>query len=101
MAEMHISGQHIEITDALRSYVEEKFEKIIRMANITHIHVVLKTDKLSRHIQSTAEATLHIPGTDIHASASSEDMYHGIVLLVEKLSRQVQKYKETHYQKGS
>lgn len=96
--EIHISGQHIEITEALRSYVEEKFEKIVRMAeNITHIHVILKTDKLDRHLQSTAEATLHIPGTDIHASASSEDMYHGIVLLVEKLVRQVQKYKEKHY----
>lgn len=96
--EIHISGQNLEITDALRSYVEEKFEKILRIAeNITHIHVILKTDKLDRHIQSVAEATLHIPGTDIHASASAEDMYHGIVMLVEKLARQVQKYKDKHY----
>ncbi len=94
--EIHITGQHLEITDALRSYVEEKFEKVLQIAdNITHIHVILKTDRLDRHVQSVAEATLHIPGTDIHASAASEDMYHGIVLLVEKLIRQVQKYKET------
>lgn len=96
--EIHITGQHIEITDTLKSYVEEKFEKIAKMApQITHAHVVLKMDKLQRHLQSCAEATLHIPGSDIHASAVSEDMYNGIVLLMEKLARQIQKYKDTHY----
>ena len=94
--EIHITGQHIEITESLRNYVEEKFEKIAKMApSITHTHVILKTDKLQRHLQSCAEATLHIPGSDIHASATSEDMYNAIVLLIKKLATRVQKYKET------
>lgn len=90
---MHIilSGHHVEITDALRQYVNTKMEKLERhFDNVTDVHVVLSVEKL-RH---KAEATVHIAKSDLFADATEEDMYAAIDALVDKLDRQIKKHKE-------
>ena len=45
-------------------------------------------------LRQIAEATIHIPGTELHAKAESEDMYAAVDGLVDKLDRQLIKHKE-------
>jgi len=91
--QLTVSGHHIEITDALREHVSEKFEKLQRhIEHITNIDVTLVVEKATHK----AEANLHISGADLFASAENEDMYAAIDALTEKLDRQISKYKGKH-----
>lgn len=89
--QLNITGQQLELTDALRDYVSEKFSRLERHAdNITNVQVTLKIEK-ERQI---AESTLHVAGADLHATAEAEDMYASIDLLIDKIDRQLIKHKE-------
>jgi putative sigma-54 modulation protein len=89
--QLNISGHHIDVTDALRSYVEEKLQKLERhYDHITNAHVILSVEKL----QQRAEATLHISGAEVFADADCEDLYAAIDKLTDKLDRQIIKHKE-------
>jgi len=86
-----LTGHHVEITNPLREYVNSKMERLERhFDNVTDMHVVLSVEKL-RH---KAEATVRIRGSNLFADATEEDMYAAIDALVDKLDRQVKKYKE-------
>ena len=89
--QINISGHHLDVTDALKQYVNSKMEKLERhFDHITNIQVTLTVEKL----RQIAEATVHISGADLHAHAESEDMYASIDSLVDKLDRQILKHKE-------
>ena len=89
--QINITGLHLEVTDALRGYLEEKFERLERhFDRIIAIQVVLQVEKLKQK----AEATLHVAGREVVANAEHEDMYASIDLLVDKLDRQLIKHKE-------
>lgn len=86
-----ISGHHVEVTDALRDYVNAKFERLQRhYSQISNSEVTLIVEKLVQK----AEATVHIAGKDLFAAAESEDMYAAIDALADKLDRQLIKHKE-------
>jgi putative sigma-54 modulation protein len=90
---MHLSitGHHVEVTPALRGYVEKKLERIARhFDHVIDVHCVLTVEKL----RQKAEATLHVRGNAIHADATQPDMYAAIDMLTDKLDRCVLKYKE-------
>jgi putative sigma-54 modulation protein len=89
--QVNISGQHLEVTDTLRDYVNEKFERLARhFDKITNVQVIMQVEKLKQKI----EATLHIAGGEVVANAEHEDMYAAIDLLTDKLDRQLIKHKE-------
>ena len=89
--QINLTGHHVELTDALRSYVNEKFAKLERhFDHITNVHVILNVEKLTQK----AEATLHLNGGEIFADSTHEDMYAAIDGLSDKLDRQVSKHKE-------
>lgn len=86
-----ISGRHLEVTDALKSYVNAKLERLNNHHDrITSTQVILSVDKL---IQK-AEATVHVSGKDLYAESASEDLYAAIDMLADKLDRQLIKHKE-------
>ncbi|MDO9370999.1 MAG: ribosome-associated translation inhibitor RaiA [Gammaproteobacteria bacterium] len=90
---MHISlsGHHVEITPALRSYLTGKLERVQRhFDQVTEMKVILSVAKL----RQKAEATLNINGSSLHADAEDEDMYAAIDALADKLDRQIKKHKE-------
>jgi len=88
--QINLTGHHVEITTSLRDYVDTKFAKLARhFDHINNVHVVLTVEKLNQK----AEATVHLKGSEIHASAINADMYTSIDTLVDKLDRQVLKYK--------
>jgi len=89
--QINLTGHHVEITDALRDYVSAKFERLERhFDNIISAHVILNVEKLAR----IAEATVHVNGGELFATAEEEDMYAAIDNLVDKLDRQIKKHKE-------
>lgn len=89
--QLDVTGHHVDVTDALRQYVITKLEKIERHFDlVTDVHCILTVEKL-RH---KAEATVNVNGGRIYADATEEDMYAAIDGLVDKLDRQVKKYKE-------
>lgn len=89
--QLTITGHHIDLTDSMRTYVENKLAKIERhFDHMTDVHCVLTVEKL----EHKAEATVHLAGGTIHADAVEPDMYAAIDGLVDKLSRQVTKHKE-------
>ncbi|WP_159817572.1 ribosome hibernation promoting factor [Colwellia sp. 20A7] len=88
--QINLTGHHVEVTSSLRDCVDTKFAKLERhFDHINNVHVVLTIEKL----EQKAEATIHLKGSEIHASAASADMYTSIDTLVDKLDRQVLKYK--------
>jgi ribosome hibernation promoting factor len=89
--QLSVTGHHIDVTPALRDYVGTKLAKLERhFDNMTDIHCILTVEKLIHK----AEATVHVGGSTIHADSTDGDMYAAIDLLVDKLDRQVKKYKE-------
>ena len=89
--QVSLSGHHVEITESIRNYVNEKIDRLNRhFDQALDIHVVLTVEKL-RH---RAEATLHVSGANLHAEDVQEDMYAAIDGLVDKLDRQGKKHKE-------
>jgi putative sigma-54 modulation protein len=89
--QLNVSGHHIEVTESLRGYVENKIEKIERHFDlVSDVHCILTVEKL----QHKAEATVKVNGGTIYADAIEEDMYAAIDGLVDKLDRRVRKYKE-------
>jgi len=88
--QINLTGHHVEVTSSLRDYVNTKFAKLERhFDHINNVHVVLTVEKLDQK----AEATIHLKGSELHASAVNSDMYNSIDTLVDKLDRQVLKYK--------
>jgi len=86
-----VTGLHLEITSSLRDYIESKLERISRHVDeLIDVSVTLSVDKL---IQK-AEVNVHLSGKDIHVEATESDMYAAIDLLMDKLDRQVLKFKE-------
>lgn len=89
--QISLTGHHIDITEALRNYVDSKFERLERhFDHVTNVHVILSVEK----VRQKAEATMHVNGADIFADSTEEDMYAAIDGLVDKLDRQVKKHKE-------
>ena len=89
--QVNLTGHHVDITDALRAYVDEKIARLERhFDHVTNVHVILSVEKKSQK----AEATVHIAGADVFADAVHEDMYAAIDALVDKLDRQVLRHKE-------
>jgi len=87
---LNLSGHHLEVTPALRAYVQEKLGRVTRhFDHVIDAHVVLSVDKL----RQKAEVTLHVRGKDIHCASEDADLYAAIDLLIDKLDRQVLKYK--------
>lgn len=88
---LNVSGHHLDVTPAIRTYVSGKFDRVTRhFDHVIDAHVILSVDKLVQK----AEVTLHVRGKDIHAECVDADLYAAIDLLVDKLDRQVIKYKD-------
>ncbi|KAB7623821.1 ribosome hibernation-promoting factor, HPF/YfiA family [Alkalilimnicola sp. S0819] len=89
--QINVTGHHVDITEALRSYVKDKLDRLERhFDNVVDVHVILTVEKLDQK----AEATMLLSGARIHAEATHEDMYAAIDALIDKLDRQVVKHKE-------
>jgi putative sigma-54 modulation protein len=93
---LNVSGHHVDVTPALRSYVAKKLERITHhFDHVIDAHVILTVEKLKQK----AEVTLHVRGKDLHCECEDGDLYAAIDLLADKLDRQVLRYKDKLYEK--
>lgn len=91
-----LTGNHVEITPALRDYVNSKMDKISRhFDHVTDVNVILSVEK-HKH---KAEAYVHLRGKDIYVEEENSDMYASIDSLVDKFDRQILKYKEKNMER--
>jgi putative sigma-54 modulation protein len=91
-----ISGHHLEVTPALREYVLTKLDRVTRhFDQVVDITVLLAVEKIKeKERRHRAEVTVHVKGRDIFVEQTHEDMYAAIDQLVDKLDRQVGRYKD-------
>ena len=96
--QLNLTGHHVDITTALKDYVERKLDRVTRHTDrVIDVHCILTVEKL-RH---KAEATVSLVGRKIYADAVEEDMYAAIDALADKLDRRIKKYNEkTHDHKA-
>ena len=85
-----ITGRNIDVTDGLRSAVEEKLGKLDRFfAPETEVNVTLSVEKERQKI----EVTIPVKGNIIRSEQVSSDMYVSIDLVEEVIERQLKKYR--------
>ncbi len=86
-----ITGRHMEMTDALKAYIENALAKLEgHFDKVIEADVVLDVEK-HRHI---AEVNLHANGVRVHGREASSDMYASVDAVMEKLEKQVRRYKD-------
>ncbi|WP_028551015.1 ribosome hibernation-promoting factor, HPF/YfiA family [Paenibacillus sp. UNC451MF] len=88
----NIRGERIEVTEALREYVEKKLSRLERYFEappITEVHVTLSVVKGLQAV----EVTIPLTGVMLRAEDKSNDMYASIDQVIDKLERQIRKHK--------
>ncbi len=89
--ELNITFKNIEPTDAIKSYLEKKVKKLSRISQKKiDIKAVLSTEKFRQSV----ELVINIDGNLIKGEETSEDMYSAIDLVIDKIDRQLKKYRE-------
>lgn len=94
-----IRGKNIELTPALKDYVGDKVGRLEKYFDSINAVDVALTVERNRSIEKTqrAEVTMHVNGTVIRAEEASVSMYSSVDIVVEKLERQLKKYKSKIY----
>jgi putative sigma-54 modulation protein len=93
MIKFNIRGENIEVTDSIRSYVEEKISKLEKYFTenqelIAHVNLKVYAEKTSK-----VEVTIPAKNITLRAEDTSQDLYGSVDLVQEKLERQIRKYK--------
>ena len=92
-----IQGKNIEVTEAIREYVEQKIDKAVNhfQSLTTEVDVHLSVARNPRIASSqSAEVTVYANGSVIRAEEKSENLYASIDLVADKIARKLRKFKE-------
>ena len=93
--QLRVKGRGVEVTDALRSYAEKRLGRLERQLPDSQIELQLSAENNPSIKDShVAEATVRTKGPVLRARESSQDMRASIDQLVDKLERQVTRYRE-------
>jgi putative sigma-54 modulation protein len=92
--QFQVKGRNLEVSDAIRSYAEEKLGKLERQLTDPRIELELAVEKNPSIAENhVAEATIWTNGPVLRAREATSDMRASIDQLVDKLERQVTRYK--------
>src|SRR5512136_562911 len=87
---VEITGRHVEITPAIRTYVLKRLRKFVKIfGDDISFHVIIDVEKA----RQTAEVLLKSKLLDLTGKGVTDDMYNSIMLAIEKLERQALKHK--------
>jgi putative sigma-54 modulation protein len=89
-------GRNVEVTDAMRTYAEEKLEKLGRFSeHIVDAKVVMSyAADGNPALPAKVEVQLNLPHGIVRAEESGQDTYAATDMVVEKLERQLKRFKE-------
>lgn len=93
MIKFNIRGENVEVTDAIRAYVEDKIGKLDKYFNDGHEVTGYVNLKVYTEKRAKVEVTLPAKNVTLRAEDTSQDMYSSIDFVEEKLERQIRKYK--------
>jgi putative sigma-54 modulation protein len=89
--EVTVTGRHVAVTPAIKDYAAKKLEHIgIDFPRILSAHFILEVDKYRQIAELVLQCGNHIT---IEASEISEDLYASIDKVMDKVTRQMRKYK--------
>ncbi|HEU4740292.1 MAG TPA: ribosome-associated translation inhibitor RaiA [Meiothermus sp.] len=95
-------GRNVEITEALKNYLDKKLTRLDRLAEgvgITDARVVLAMAQSPRiGNRAKAEIQVNLPRGLVRVEESDADMYAAIDRMVDRLEVQLKRYKERHFQ---
>ena len=98
--QFQVKGRNLEVSDAIRSYAESKLAKLERQLPDPRVELELTVERNPSIPQNqVAEATIWTNGPVLRAREASADMRASIDQLVEKLERQVKRYREKRSRK--
>ncbi len=97
-----IKGKNVEVTDWLRQYVEKKIGKLDRyLPTITEARVELSVEKAkSAQDRQVVQVTVRSNGAILRAEERSDDMFASIDSVLDKMYRQIARYKGKRYGRG-
>lgn len=89
--QLNITFRHMDSSDFLKEYAKEKVERVNKyLDRAGEAHVVLGTERHLHH----ADITIHSGRWVLRGKEKSEDMYASIDLAMDKIERQLRRYKE-------
>jgi putative sigma-54 modulation protein len=93
--ELIITSRSMEITDRLQDYVEKKMGKLDRyLPTITEARVELSTEGTkAAQDRQVCQVTVRVNGSILRAEERSDDMFHSIDTVLDKMYRQIARYK--------
>lgn len=87
-----ITGKNIDITEGLRAYLAKKLEKVKDfLPHLIEVHVAMGVERKVNH---QMEITIKSDTKIFHSEFKSEDMYATIDGLIDRIVRQIRRYKE-------
>ncbi|MDN5293477.1 MAG: putative sigma-54 modulation protein [Eubacteriales bacterium] len=87
---INVRGKNIEVTPALKNYVEKRLSKLEKyLDGIRDVQVTLTVEREDHKV----EVTMPLDGMILRGEEITGDMYASIDLVVEKLEKQIEKYK--------
>ncbi len=90
-----LTGRNIEITEAMRSYAEDKLGKLNRFTDqIVDARVVMSYDERIGGEPAKVEVQINVPNGSLRAEERGVDTYAAIDMVVDKLERQLKRFKE-------
>lgn len=94
---VQVRGRNIEVTSALKEYVKKRVGKLDKyIDNLGDAQVTMTVEKDSHRV----EVTIPINGMILRGEETTGDMYASIDLVVEKLEKQIGKYKGKLQKRG-
>ncbi len=95
-----LTAKNIEITQAIRDFVEEKIGGLEKVIGHGEVSASVEIGKPSKHHRSGeifyAEANLKMGGNLLRAEAQRDDLYTAIVEVKDELQVQIKKFKDKH-----
>lgn len=88
-----IVGRNLEVTDAMRTYAEDKLSRLTRFFDQVVDAKVTMSYYQGRADPATVEVQVNVPGGLVRAEESGDDTYAAVDLVVDKLERQLKRYK--------
>ncbi len=96
--EVIVSGIHLDLTPSLKTFVQEKAERLFRHEErIMRLRVELECDRNPAiGMQFTAKGHIQITGPDMNASVKADECHKAIAMLIDKLDRMLQRRHQLH-----
>lgn len=93
MLKINVRGENVEVTEAIRNYVDKKLDRLNKYFDVNTEPIAHVNVKVYPSSKTKVEVTIPLPYLVLRAEEMNDDLYAGIDLVIDKLERQIRKYK--------